>query len=93
MASSKREKPPQDYDPVAPLTDEEIARLRPAAEVFTELGIPMPARRPGRPKSERPKVPVTMRIDPDVLDYFKRQGPGWQSRINEILARAAGKAS
>jgi uncharacterized protein (DUF4415 family) len=91
MASSKRQKPPEDYDPVAPLTDDEIARLRPAAEVFAELGIPMP-KRPGRPKSERRKVPVTMRLDPDVLDYFRRQGPGWQSRINEILARAAGKS-
>jgi uncharacterized protein (DUF4415 family) len=31
------------------------------------------------------KKPVAMRLDADVLDWFKRQGPGYQTRINEIL--------
>ncbi len=43
----------------------------------------------GRPPSERPKVSTTIRLDPDVLDAFKGTGPGWQSRINETLRRAA----
>ena len=92
MASEKRLPPPPDYDPVAPLTDEEIEGLRPAAEIFAELGLPMP-QKVGRPKSENPKVPVTMRLDPDVLAYFKSTGPGWQTRMGEILAKAAGKKS
>ena len=52
MASEKQPKPPKEYDPVAPLTEDEIARLRPATEIFAELGVPLPARRPGRPKSD-----------------------------------------
>jgi uncharacterized protein (DUF4415 family) len=45
-----------------------------------------PAR--GRPRLERPKEQVTMRLDADVLDALKASGPGWQSRVNELLAAA-----
>ena len=31
------------------------------------------------------KHQVTMRFDADILDYFKRQGRGWQSRMNAVL--------
>jgi uncharacterized protein (DUF4415 family) len=34
---------------------------------------------------------VTLRIDQDVLEYFREGGPGWQDRINEALRKAAGK--
>ncbi|WP_419320279.1 BrnA antitoxin family protein [Caulobacter sp. ErkDOM-E] len=27
----------------------------------------------------------TNRLDQAVVDHFKAQGPGWQSRINEAL--------
>ena len=37
------------------------------------------------------KEQVTLRIDQDVLDYFREGGPGWQDRINEALRKAAGK--
>ena len=47
-----------------------------------------PLRRPGRPKAERPKVPVTMRMDADVLDAIKASGAGWQTRVNEVLRDA-----
>ena len=43
----------------------------------------------GRPKLERAKVDIKLRIDPDVLDAFKAGGPGWQTRMNEALRRAA----
>ena len=92
MASdSKLQPPPDDYDPVAPLTPEEIKRLRPASEFFAERGIPMP--RMGRPPAERTKQSVTIRIDGDVVAYFKSGGPGWQTRMHEVLAREARKAS
>lgn len=41
--------------------------------------------RVGRPKSESPKVSTTIRLDQDVLDGFRKTGPGWQSRINAAL--------
>jgi uncharacterized protein (DUF4415 family) len=31
------------------------------------------------------KRQVTVRFDADVLDYFRRQGRGWQGRINAVL--------
>jgi uncharacterized protein (DUF4415 family) len=92
MASSTKLPPPGDYDPVAPLTKEEIKKLRPAPEVFAELGIPIP-KPMGRPKAEAVKRSVTIRMDEDVVDYFKSGGPGWQTRMHEVLAREARKKS
>lgn len=69
----------------APLTAEEIKRLRPAKEVFDGLGIPLPRGR-GRPVAERGKQQVTLRLDRDVIEFFKSQGPGWQTRMNDELA-------
>lgn len=36
-------------------------------------------------KPFRPKQPISIRLDPDVLDYFKGEGPGYQGRINTVL--------
>jgi uncharacterized protein (DUF4415 family) len=44
----------------------------------------------GRPKSARPKEALNIRLDADVLDHFRRTGPGWQTRINAVLRKAAG---
>ncbi len=32
-----------------------------------------------------PKVQVTIRVDREVLDWFKAQGKGYQTRINAVL--------
>jgi uncharacterized protein (DUF4415 family) len=45
--------------------------------------------RRGRPPSEHPKEAIKLRIDPDVLAHFRATGPGWQTRINDALRRAA----
>lgn len=44
----------------------------------------------GRPKALAPKVSTTLRLDPDVIAAFKADGPGWQSRMNAALRKAAG---
>lgn len=44
----------------------------------------------GRPKSDNPKQPVSLRLDREVIDWFKRGGEGWQTRINDELRKAAG---
>ena len=31
------------------------------------------------------KAPISLRLDADVLAWFKAQGPGYQTRINAIL--------
>ena len=35
------------------------------------------------------KIAVSIRLSRDVLDHFKATGPGWQSRIDEALRKAA----
>ena len=32
-----------------------------------------------------PKASITIRVDRDVIDWFKAQGAGYQTRINAIL--------
>jgi uncharacterized protein (DUF4415 family) len=40
----------------------------------------------GRPRKRGPnKVPVTIRIDIDLLDELKASGPGWQTRVNNAV--------
>jgi uncharacterized protein (DUF4415 family) len=42
--------------------------------------------RPKRGKQKVPlKVPVSIRLSPIVVDYFKAQGEGWQTRLDEVL--------
>ncbi len=48
-----------------------------------------PVRR-GRPAAAAAKVSTTIRLDPDVIAAFRAGGPGWQSRINAALRKAAG---
>jgi uncharacterized protein (DUF4415 family) len=32
-----------------------------------------------------PKASIALRLDADVLEWFKAQGPGYQTRINAVL--------
>ncbi len=41
--------------------------------------------RRGRPPLEDPKVSTTIRLSRDVIERFKADGPGWQTRIDEAL--------
>ena len=47
-----------------------------------------PLRRPGRPQLDQPKLPMTMRVDADVLAAIKATGAGWQTRVNDLLRQA-----
>ncbi|RUX33235.1 hypothetical protein EOA23_07605 [Mesorhizobium sp. M2A.F.Ca.ET.042.01.1.1] len=70
-------------------TDEQLAQARPFAEVFPDLAESIRRSR-GRPAIDNPKKQVTLRLDSDVLARFRAGGPGWLSRINDILRKAAG---
>lgn len=37
--------------------------------------------------TDRRKVPTYIRFDPEILEFFRREGPGYQTRINDILRR------
>lgn len=45
---------------------------------------------PSKPSLPGAKETVSLRIDRDVLDFFQRDGSGWQDRINAALRKAAG---
>jgi uncharacterized protein (DUF4415 family) len=46
--------------------------------------------RKGRGPNKAPtKKLVSLRLSPDVLDHFKAKGPGWQSKIDDALRKAA----
>lgn len=55
------------------------------AEVATYWATATIKRGRGRPVSEVKRPTLNMRIDAEVLEAFKATGPGWQTRINEVL--------
>jgi len=36
------------------------------------------------------KVPLSIRLSPEVVAHYKATGPGWQTRMDEDLKKAAG---
>ena len=61
-------------DPDAqPLTEEQMDQM-----------VPLRALR-GRPRLANKKQLVSIRYSPDVLDYFRSSGAGWQSRMDAVL--------
>ena len=56
-----------------PLTDAQLASM-----------VPLRTLR-GRPKSANPKVLLSVRYSPEVVDYFKSLGDGWQSKMDSVL--------
>jgi uncharacterized protein (DUF4415 family) len=73
---------PEEYDEIPELTDEWFER----ADLYDGDKLI----RRGRPPKEAVKKPVTLRLDPDLVEHFRASGPGWQTRINDILRDAAG---
>jgi uncharacterized protein (DUF4415 family) len=41
--------------------------------------------RRGRPRTDSPKVALTVRYDAEVVEAFKATGKGWQTRMNAAL--------
>ena len=70
---------PHEYDEIPELSEEWFASAdhRRAGKLV----------RRGRPKSDDPKQLVSIRIDANVLRWFKRTGAGYQSRIGDVLRR------
>ncbi len=63
-----------------PLTEEELAGMRPAREVLPQI---VEAYR--RTKGRSRKVQLTLRLDPEIVSFFRAGGRGWQTRINAAL--------
>ena len=69
-------------------SEEDFARARPASEFHSPEILKLLVRQKGRPKlaASAHKKAVSIRLDPEVVAFFKAEGPGWQTRINDFLA-------
>lgn len=65
-------------------TAEEIRTAKTFEEVFPDV-----VRRGRGPQKAPTKQIISIRLDAHVLEKFRATGPGWQSRINEVLAKHA----
>jgi uncharacterized protein (DUF4415 family) len=77
-----RRKGKTDWARVDALTDEDIAKAvandpdaAPIDLDWSDAVLIMPAK----------KKAISIRVDEDVLDFFKREGEGYQRRINAVL--------
>jgi uncharacterized protein (DUF4415 family) len=68
-------------------TARDFKRAKPAKELPQEILAVFPRTR-GTQKAPK-KIPVSLRLSPEVVEHFKASGPGWQSRIDETLRKAA----
>ena len=74
------------------LTD--LARLKAMSEAELEQAISADPDWRGVPRDwylgaeavmPRPKVPISIRLDADLVEFFRGQGRGWQTRMNAVL--------
>ena len=86
---AKRPNPELIDDEIPEWTEEDFARARPAREVLPEIFPPEIAaemlKPRGRPRKSKTKVHLNLRLSPEVVEYFKTTGPGWQTRVDEAL--------
>lgn len=81
--------PPIEYDDNPEWTPETEARARPARDVLPKAAADALLKsKGGRPRGSD-KEQVSLRIDKDVLARFRADGPGWQTRMNDALRKAA----
>lgn len=79
-----------DADDAPELTEEVLAKAKRGRDVLPEYILAQFPRSRGRPRSPSPKKQLTLRLDEEIVDYFKAGGEGWQSRINAALRASAG---
>jgi uncharacterized protein (DUF4415 family) len=65
----------EEYEEIPELTEEAFQRA-----VF---------KRAGRPVATDPRRQVTIRLPDSVLALWKASGPGWQTRMAEVLSERA----
>jgi len=83
MAKKKK----RDFVDDPEMTKKDFARARSLKANMPDVVEAMKRSR-GRPKLEQPKERVSLRLDPEIVAAYKATGAGWQSRINDTLARA-----
>jgi uncharacterized protein (DUF4415 family) len=70
-----------DFARLDKIKDEDID-LSDAPEITPEMFAKAIVRRGLKPRT---KTQLTLRVDTDVLEWYKKQGRGYQTRINQLL--------
>ena len=70
----------------------DMSKARPAREVLPELveryEREQAERRKRGPQKAPTKEHISLRLDADLVEYFRSSGRGWQTRLNAMLRRA-----
>ena len=72
-----------DWARVRAMRDKDIKLTREHPEASLKHAVRIIVRRGLKPVP--PKTAISLRLDADVLEWLKAQGPGYQTRINMIL--------
>jgi uncharacterized protein (DUF4415 family) len=64
-----------------PLSKKMLSRMQPVKKAHPSI----PSRVRG-PQIKPTKKQLTIRLNQEVVEHFKLQGKGWQTKINEVLA-------
>jgi uncharacterized protein (DUF4415 family) len=77
-AKNSKEKSKTDWDRLAKMPDKDIdySEIPQVDQNFFKTG---------KLRLPKAKPLISIRIDEDVLNWFKDQGPGYQTRINAVL--------
>lgn len=73
-----------------PVPDDDAPELTDAEIATGELRLA--GKKIGRPKADRTKQAVSLRLDPEIIAHFQAAGAGWQTRINDALLRIVKRA-
>ncbi len=69
---------------VRELTSEDYRHMRPASDVLPQALLSVLPKR-GYPTKALSKISTRIRLNPEIIDFFKSQGKGWQTKINDVL--------
>lgn len=85
MSAKQRNSSPTSDDPDTPpeITDDWVAE----ADLYHDEKLV----RRGRPKLASPRQLLSLRLPPEVIARWKATGPGWQTRMAEVLEKSAPK--
>lgn len=71
---------------VRELTAEDLKKFKPLSEANPALYAKIKKGVGERGSQKSPtKIPISIRVSPEVANYFRAKGKGWQSRIDSIL--------
>ena len=69
------------------------AKADPDAQPLTDAQLRAMGPLRGRPKSATRKLLVSVRYSPEVLEFFRSTGEGWQARMDGVLRKYVARQS